>query len=135
MSEIKTLFRHASHYLGGRICLMLIGFLSFPILTRVLSVADYGVMGLLSKIVLLFTVIGKFGLQNSVQRFYPEDGASTDVARRRRYYATLFFGAGGIGATSMCVFLVVVFALPNRLIDMHLRSLFALASVLILVRS
>jgi len=66
---------------------MLLGFLSFPVFTRVFSVSDYGTMGLVLKVILLLTVIGKFGLQNSVQRFYAEDGASLDANKRRRYYS------------------------------------------------
>src|SRR5437899_1035890 len=75
MSEIRTLSPHAPHYLGGRVSLMLLGFISFPVFTRVFSVAEYGAMSLVLKVVLLLPVVGKFGLQNSVQRSYVEEGA------------------------------------------------------------
>jgi O-antigen/teichoic acid export membrane protein len=135
MTELKHLYRHALHYLGGRVCLMLLGFVSFPLFTRVFSVADYGTMGLVLKVVLLLTVIGKFGLQNSVQRFYAEEGASTDSAKRRRYYSSLFFGATGIGTLAMLLFVAAVSLAPSGIMRSDLRFLFVLGGTLVLIRS
>lgn len=135
MSELKTLYRHASHYLGGRACLMLIGFLSFPVLTRIFSVADYGVMGLVLKIVLLFTVLAKFGLQNSVQRFYPEDGMSPDLTRRRRYYSTVVFGAVAISIVVAIAFSGTLWFVRSPWLDINLRKLLLFCALLIVARS
>lgn len=135
MSEIRTLYRHAFHYLGGRVCLMLLGFVSFPVFTRVFSVSQYGAMSLVLKIVLLLTVIGKFGLQNSVQRSYAEEGASPDPEVRRRYYSTLFFGAGSMGLLVAALFAVSVFVLPASMVDSGLRPLFLIGSALIFLRA
>ncbi|HLJ90403.1 MAG TPA: oligosaccharide flippase family protein [Candidatus Angelobacter sp.] len=135
MNELKTLYRHALHYLGGRVVLMMLGFISFPVFTRVFSVAEYGAMSLVLKVILLLTVVGKFGLQNSVQRLYAEDGASADKQVGRRYYSTLFFGAGSIGAVVTVAFLIAMFFLPASLMDANLRYLFLWAGVLILIRS
>jgi O-antigen/teichoic acid export membrane protein len=135
MSELKTLYRHCAHYLGGRVCLMLLGFLSFPVLTRIFSVAEYGTMSLVLKILLLLTVIGKFGLQNSVQRFYAEDGASPDLSHSRRFYSTLLFGSGMTGLTVMMVFVGVLWLAPSGTLGTSLRQLFLLAAVLVVVRS
>jgi O-antigen/teichoic acid export membrane protein len=77
---------------------MLLGFISFPVLARVFSVSEYGTMSLVLKVILLLTVLGKFGLQNSVQRYYPEEGASPDASVQRRYYSTLIVGAGTVAS-------------------------------------
>jgi O-antigen/teichoic acid export membrane protein len=114
---------------------MLLGFISFPVFTRVFSVAEYGAMSLVLKVVLLMTVIGKFGLQNSVQRSYAEEGASPDPEIRRRYYSTLFFGAGGMGALAAVFFAATLFLLPESLLSGPLRLLFLIASVLIFLRA
>ncbi|HEY6348995.1 MAG TPA: oligosaccharide flippase family protein [Candidatus Angelobacter sp.] len=135
MTELKTLFRHASHYLGGRVCLMLLGFASFPVFTRVFSVSDYGAMSLVLKVLLLLTVLGKFGLQNSVQRFYAEEGASADHAVSRRYYSTLFFGALATGAVFAGLFVVGTEFAPASLVEARFKHLFLLVAVLIVVRS
>ena len=36
----------SSHFLGGTICLFLLGFISFPILARIFSVEEYGLISL-----------------------------------------------------------------------------------------
>jgi O-antigen/teichoic acid export membrane protein len=51
---------------------MLLGFLSFPVLTRILPVAQYGQLSLLLKLGLLWTVLSKSGMQNAALRFFPE---------------------------------------------------------------
>lgn len=135
MTELKTLLRHASHYLGGRVALMLLGFVSFPVLTRVFSVADYGSMSLVLKIILLLTVIGKFGLQNSVQRYYAEQAISDDQNARRRYFSTLTIGAALTGSLSTLLFLAIVWIIPSSRLEPHLRYLFLAASALIFIRS
>jgi O-antigen/teichoic acid export membrane protein len=135
MTELKTLFRHVSHYVGGRVALMLLGFASFPVFTRVFSVSDYGIMSLVLKVLLLLTVLGKFGLQNSVQRFYAEEGASSDAEVSRRYYSTLFFGAGATGALMALLFVLAMLFTPASLVETRLKHLFLFVAVLIVVRS
>src|SRR3954453_22687221 len=92
MSAIKTLYRHSSHYTGRRLGVMLLGFISYPLYTRVFSVADYGAINLITNMVLLLTVVSKFGFQHAVQRYYPESATSPDPDTLRRYYSTLFYG-------------------------------------------
>lgn len=135
MSELNALYRHASHYFGGRVCVMLLGFASFPVLARVFSVSDYGTMSLVLKVILLLTVLGKFGLQNSVQRYYAEEGASPDARVQRRYYSTLLFGAGTVATLVALLFVAALWFVPDTLMSPNLRFLFAFAAVLILIRS
>ena len=68
--DIKGLFRASSHYLAGLLGKIGIGFISLPILTRLFSIADYGVIDLAGKILLLLTALSKMGLQNSALRFF-----------------------------------------------------------------
>lgn len=104
MSSIRTMLHHASHYLVGRVGLMLLGFVSFPLLTRLLTVQQYGELSLLLKIALLCTVLGKFGLQNAAIRFLPEcEGAGG--AGRNICISTL------IAASSVMAFIVMLTAL------------------------
>ena len=87
MSSLKTLYRHSSHYLGGRVAVMLLGFISFPVFTRVFSVAEYGAINLIMNTVLLLTVVSKFGFQHSVQRYYPEGQALVLILFRTLDYS------------------------------------------------
>ena len=70
----------------------LLGVLSFSLFTRILSVAEYGLLSLLLKIVGTFTVLAKLGMQQSVLRFYEEHTVDGDPNSLRCYYSTLFFG-------------------------------------------
>lgn len=80
MSELKLFGKDIAQYLSGRVAVMALGFLSFPVLTRVLSLEQYGELSLLLKIALVWTVISKCGMQNAVQRFTPAPGKENTAA-------------------------------------------------------
>jgi len=135
MSALKTFYRHSSHYLGGRVAVMMLGFISFPLFTRVFSVAEYGSMSLILNTVALLTVLSKFGFQHAVQRYYPEYAISPDPQALPRYYSTLFYGTGFIALTLCAVFLISVpFGIPGYL-GITAYGALTLALVLVVVRS
>ena len=135
MRELKTLYRHTSHYLAGSVFVLLLGFVSFPIFTRLLTVEDYGLMSLVIKLAVLFTVFSKLGLQNSVLRFYEENRSSPDPSVHRRYFSTLFFGAGLAGLLMAAFFLVGVWGTPHSLITTNVKRLLVFAGALIFIRT
>jgi O-antigen/teichoic acid export membrane protein len=135
MSALKTLYRHSSHYLGGRVAVMLLGFVSFPLFTRVFSVADYGAINLIVNTVLLLTVISKFGFQHAVQRYYPESAASPDPNTLRRYYSTLFYGTALIALVLSLTFIASVFFGFGHFLGITATGTLLLACVLVMVRS
>lgn len=68
----------ATHYLRyafGNGLILLAGFISYPILTRLLSYAQYGVLGYFDAWMLFLTAVIKLGSQHSAVRFYPHDGS------------------------------------------------------------
>ncbi len=134
MAELKTLLRHSSQYLTGRVAGMGIGLISFPILTRVFSVADYGLLSLVLKIAALTTVLSKMGLQNSVQRFYHEHVVSADRDAVGRYYSTFLLGAAMIAGAVMIAFVAGLYGLPNAILSPGMRKVLVLVSGLIFVR-
>lgn len=78
----------ATHYLRyatGNVLILLAGFVSYPILTRLLSNAEYGVLGYFDAWMLFLTAVIKLGSQHSAVRFYPHLG---DHAALERYGAT-----------------------------------------------
>lgn len=66
MSVVKHFRNYASAGLIGS----LLGLVTFPLLTRSLSVADYGLLGLVMSTVTVFVAVGKLGLQHSLVRFF-----------------------------------------------------------------
>jgi O-antigen/teichoic acid export membrane protein len=135
MSALKTLYKHSSHYLGGRVAVMVLGFVSFPVFTRVFSVSDYGVMNLIINSVLLLTVISKFGFQHAVQRYYPECANSPDPDALPRYYSTLFFGTGAISIVLCSLFLVSVPLGSAKFLGITATGALTLACALVTIRA
>src|SRR4051812_4459804 len=82
MTDIRQLLVHASQYLAGRAGLMLLGFISFPLLTRLLPIAQYGELSLALKLCLLWTVLSKCGIQNAALRFFPEASRSSEAEKQ-----------------------------------------------------
>ena len=97
MRHLKELLLHAGQYLAGRVGLMLLGFLSFPVLTRILPVAQYGELSLALKLCLLWTVLSKCGVQNAALRFFPEY-SKTSPLDKQACSSTLVITVAGIAA-------------------------------------
>jgi len=135
MTELKKFYRHSSHYLLGQVGFYLIGFISFPVFTRVFSVSEYGLISLTLNTIAIATVFSKMGLQQSVLRFYPEYTRNADAEARKRYYSTLFWSATAIGAAATVVFMLGLWGLPAQWVSPTLRKLMLLAAVLVLVRA
>src|SRR6185369_5337250 len=120
MSGIKTLVRHSSHYLTGQVCAMAIGLVSFPVFTRVLSVADYGTMELIQRLALLGTAAGKLGVQHAILRYFNPKEFTEQPDSARRFYST---GVLGSAATAVIAGLITLAALLLTAKDGTLRPL------------
>ena len=94
MSEIKALLNQSSHYFVGRIIIAAASFISFPILTRVFSVGDYGILSLITTTTLIVAAITKLGFPESIVRFYAEFKAKNQLAS---LHSTFFLSSLGIG--------------------------------------
>src|SRR5437868_4433924 len=130
--ELRRLVRQSSGYLVGIVGSMALGFISFPIFTRAFSVADYGTIDYLQKILLLLTATSKCGMQNSALRFFNRDEFAADPAAEKRYYSTIFLGSGAASLLLTCVFAAGVWGAPRSLLSTPLSATLTLASVLIL---
>ena len=135
MNELKQLLRQSSHYLVGLLASLALGFVSFPIYTRVFSVADYGLIDFAQKIVLLVVAVSKCGLQNSALRFYDREAFAADPTAGRRYYATMFFSVIAPALAVTLLFIAVVSWAPRSLIDHGLSLVLIMAAGLIFLRS
>jgi len=72
MAGLADLLRRMSHYSFAQLIIMAAGFVSFPILTRVLDVAEYGIMGLIVMLLTFLYSISKAGLQHSSVRLWAQ---------------------------------------------------------------
>jgi len=114
---------------------MLLGFISFPVFTRIFSVAEYGTINLITNTVLLLTVLSKFGFQHSVQRYYPEGSASAGPDTLRRYYSTLFYSTALLALALSLLFIASLFFGAGRLLGITAGGTLLLACSLVMIRS
>jgi len=74
----------ATHYLRytiGNVLVMVAGFVSFPIMTRLLSNTEYGVFGYVDTWLLILAGVFKLGGQHAIIRFYPHRGGFNALGR------------------------------------------------------
>lgn len=64
---------HYLRYSAGSLLVMLAGFVSFPILTRLLDTTQYGILGYYNTWVLIAIALAKLGGQHAIIRFYPHN--------------------------------------------------------------
>lgn len=135
-TEYQTLYKRTSHFLGGNVCLFIIGLISFPILARIFTVEQYGLIALISSTIAVAVVFAKCGLQTYVQRFYKEYAVSPVPESLRRYYSTVYLTAGFLGLLWSLPFALLMFRyLPRRVISDQIQLLLGFAAALIFLRS
>jgi O-antigen/teichoic acid export membrane protein len=88
MAGLGDLLHKMSHYSLANLAIMAAGFVSFPILTRVLSVGEYGIMGLIVLLLTFVNSVAKLGLQHSSVRLFPAH--ERQEGGRERFVLTLF---------------------------------------------
>jgi len=128
MSDIRALVKQSSHYFIGQAAILAAGFLSFPILTRILSVNDYGLMGLVTTTLFIAVAIVKFGMPNSIVRFYAEYRAKENLPS---FIATTFLAVSAFAILAGGTLILAIRALSVFFRDQNLAPLLSIASMLI----
>lgn len=103
MTALRTLGIHFLHFFSGTFAQMLVGLVSFPILTRILSTEDYGTMSLITVFSAIAVAVAKGGLSDSIIRFYRE---YADTDRLPTFTATVVFR--GLALVSIVTVLYVL---------------------------
>lgn len=133
-TEFKTLFKHLSHYLGGRVGIMALGFVSFPVFTRLFSIEQYGTISLVLTAVAVGTAFSKLGLQYSANRYYDEHVLKGDTHSAARFHSTLYLGTVLVAIGAALVFVVAVELVPASVISPDLKPLLGFGAGLVMVR-
>jgi len=89
LNPLRKLAVQFSHFFLGTVSAQLIGLVSFPILTRVLTKEQYGILGLVTITMMVAVAVAKAGLAEGVIRFYRECGDSPE--RLTEFTSTVFF--------------------------------------------
>jgi O-antigen/teichoic acid export membrane protein len=131
----NKLFIHTSNYSIAALLTTIASFVSFPIITRVLSVEEYGLLSLVNASLTFLVAMGKGGLQHSVLRLYSDIKASRDTWNLNQYYSTVILGMLGLSVTVTVVWMLIAFVVPSHWWNNEkVSSLYLLASVLIVLR-
>ena len=134
-SPLKRLLVQTSHYSVASLLTMIGGLVSFPILTRVFSVADYGIMNLVAATLTVSVALGKIGVQHSILRYASEIGAGKSAYSMSQLTSTTLYG---MAASALAVTVVIALGaevVPGRWLgDPRVRGLFLIASLLIVVQ-
>lgn len=64
---------HYLRYSSANLIVLIAGFVSFPLLTRLLDNTQYGILGYFETWVMLAVAVAKLGAQHSIIRFYPAE--------------------------------------------------------------
>lgn len=107
MGENKT-SRFVLSYFWGNIITSVASLISFPILTRVFSVSEYGILSLVFSTLTIAYVFSKMGIQNSIVRFYPEYEIGGEE-KKSVFFSTYFFP---IISTGIAFGILYIFIIP-----------------------
>ncbi len=97
MSPVSTapsvgIVKHYLRYLGSNVLVVAAGFLSFPLMARLLDNRQFGLLGYYEAWLLLLAGLLKLGAQHSVLRFYPRPASPAALAAFRSNHILLPFG-------------------------------------------
>ncbi len=72
---------HYVRYTIGNVLVMAAGFVSYPVMTRLLSYSEFGIFGYVDTWLLILAGVFKLGGQHTILRFYPHRGGTEALAR------------------------------------------------------
>jgi O-antigen/teichoic acid export membrane protein len=134
-SALKSLVVQASHYSLASLFSVIAGLVTFPLLTRVFSVADYGIMNLVAATLTVSVALGKVGVQHSILRYESEMRAGKGAYTLPQLYSTTQLGMLASAVIVMLLVTVGARVVPlSWLGDARVRNLFSIASFLIVVQ-
>lgn len=133
--SLASLLRHTSLYSIGTLLITLASIVSFPIFTRIFSVAEYGIFGLVNVTLGFLVGVGKLGLQKSIVRYYAEIDNGQRHSNRVEFFSTVVFGmvAVGLVMTTLSA-LFVLFSPSHWWGSPSVQHLIVLASPLVFIR-
>ncbi|HZP65021.1 MAG TPA: oligosaccharide flippase family protein, partial [Rudaea sp.] len=100
-------------YALGNVLVMIGGFVSFPIMTRLLDTGQYGIFGYYDAWLLILAGLFKLGAQHTILRFYPHTGGAPALARFGANFVLLpFLLSGALWLGALLVYGGIVAAAP-----------------------
>ncbi|RPH46473.1 MAG: lipopolysaccharide biosynthesis protein [Burkholderiales bacterium] len=133
---LAGLLRHSLNYGAASVLVTVAGLVTFPIVTRSLSVAEYGQLTLVGTLLTLWVGLSKLGVQHASLRSYAEMVAGRLGVDAITWRSTVLFGMLGSGLVAALLAAGLISALPESwLADLPHGLLLALVAGLVVVRT
>lgn len=130
-----NIVRHIRNYSSASTLSAAAGVVSFPILTRNLTVEEYGILGLITATLTIFIAVGKLGFQHAVIRFYAQITHTDSKWSTANMNSTVLLVFAALATVTTVVWLLTgLLIVPTALQNDGLTSLFVVASGTLLVR-
>ncbi len=134
-SGTRKLLAQTSHYSLASLLVLVGGAMTFPFLTRIFSVQDYGVMSVLGATISIGATFGKTGLQHAVTRYFTEIATGKSPFTLRQLYSTAILGMLATGAVVMFALMGGSRLVPARwILNDGVRLLLFIGSFLVLTQ-
>lgn len=118
------------NYFAGNVIVVLSSIISFPILTRILSVGDYGTLAIIMSTLTIVFALAKLGIQNSVVRYHAEY-ALKGPESLREFYSTVLFSLLSTGTIAMLLYLATIPWVSQSILKAGNTRVFYFAALLI----
>jgi O-antigen/teichoic acid export membrane protein len=136
-SDTRKLFIQASHYSIANLLTQVIGGLvTFPTLTRVFTVEQYGALSFVGATLAFAVAFGKTGVQHSVVRLFAPVSAGKSEFTLPQLYSTTIIGMSASATLAGAVLIGFALLVPQHFLEHPgLRLPLALVSVLVVIQA
>lgn len=111
------------------------GLISFPILTRIFSVGDYGILSLVATSIFVIMPFTKLGIHHSSLRYYEECKSGKRIETTSNFYSTLFFGSLLLTLSTIALVWILLKFIPSTLINPGFFPFLVFVAILCFLRS
>ena len=134
ISTIRKLFNQSAHYFTGSFLGIIVHFITFPIFTRIFSIADYGILGLVTVTLSTILAVSKFGINNGAIRFYEDCRLEKNRDGLPQYYSTFLIATITASGVVSLLFVLSVINIPENILAKKITNLLAFTSVIIFLK-
>lgn len=128
----RTLTFHTAIYSASNILVVMAGLITFPLITRLMSVEEYGLLNLISLAIMMLVGLGKAGLQTSIVRFSSEARSGDKEFGQADVYITALASMFLIVVSLQAIWIVASQFLPLSFVgDERAYLIFIIASLLV----
>lgn len=131
----SSILKHVRNYASAGVVSALVGVISFPLMTRNLSVDDYGIIGLITASTTLAVALGKLGIQHAIVRYYAEAMLDKRGQNLLSFNTTVFVLFGILSCLVLGLWLIVGnLVVPKYIEHPGIAHYFTIVSLFIVLR-